>query len=254
MNAPMLECASVSIRYGSRAPVVDEVSFRLHAGRTLGILGESGCGKSTVAKALMGLVPIASGTMRLSGIDVTRMNARRRLEVGVGCQLVFQDPQSSLDPRMKVRDLIVEPLVVAGCSTKGVAERLLDQVGLPSDALGRRPHEFSGGQRQRIAIARALAAQPKVLVLDEPTSALDISVQAQILNLLLDLQRERGLAYLFISHDIAVIRHVSDDVAVMRAGRILEQGRCDALLDAPGHDYTRALIRASLSDRVPHFV
>ncbi len=255
MNVPVLECVDVAVRYGARRPpVVDGVSLAVSAGRTLGIVGESGCGKSTLARAIMGIVPLASGAMRFCGVDITTMGARQRLRSGVACQLVFQDPQSSLDPRMRVRDLIVEPLVIASGPVAGVAERLVEQVGLPVDALTRRPHEFSGGQRQRIAIARALACGPKLLVLDEPTSALDVSVQAQILNLLLDLQHEYRLAYLFISHDLAVIRHMSDEVAVMQGGRIVEHGASVATLDAPRHDYTRTLVHSSLSGRAMHDV
>jgi ABC-type glutathione transport system ATPase component len=248
MTTPLLALNQVSVRYASRrSAAVDGVTLSIAAGRTLGIVGESGCGKSTLAKAVMGLVPVSAGSMHFQGQDITRMTPRRRLQAGIALQIVFQDPQSSLDPRMRVRDLITEPLLIAGRTTVGVAEGLADQVGLPRDALGSRPHEFSGGQRQRIAIARALAAGPQLLVLDEPTSALDLSVQAQILNLLLDLQREHGFGYLFISHDMAVVRHLADDVAVMFRGRVVEQGVAAEVLDAPRHEYTQELMRSALS-------
>jgi ABC-type glutathione transport system ATPase component len=248
MTTPLLALDQVSVRYASRrSAAVDGVTLSIAAGRTLGIVGESGCGKSTLAKAVMGLVPVSAGSMHFQGQDITRMTPRRRLQAGIALQIVFQDPQSSLDPRMRVRDLITEPLLIAGRTTVGVAEGLADQVGLPRDALGSRPHEFSGGQRQRIAIARALAAGPQLLVLDEPTSALDLSVQAQILNLLLDLQREHGFGYLFISHDMAVVRHLADDVAVMFRGRVVEQGVAAEVLDAPRHEYTQELMRSALS-------
>jgi ABC-type glutathione transport system ATPase component len=223
------------------------VSFSVAAGRTLAVVGESGCGKSTLAKAVMALVPIHAGRLLFEGHDITRLSPRARLQAGIAMQIVFQDPQSSLDPRMRVRDLIIEPLRIAGGATAGVAELLADQVGLPRDALASRPHEFSGGQRQRIAIARALAARPRLLVLDEPTSALDLSVQAQILNLVLDLQREHGFAYLFISHDMAVVRHLADTVAVMFRGQVVEQGAAAEVLDAPRHAYTQELMHSALS-------
>lgn len=248
MTAPLLALDKVSVRYASRrVAAVEDVSISIEAGRTLGIVGESGCGKSTLAKAVMGLVPVGAGSLHFLGQDITRMTPRRRLQARIGMQIVFQDPQSSLDPRMRVRDLITEPLVIAGRPSAGVAERLADQVALPQDALGSLPHEFSGGQRQRIAIARALAAGPQLLVLDEPTSALDLSVQAQILNLLMDLQREHGFGYLFISHDMAVVRHLADDVAVMFRGRIVEQGAAADVLDAPRHVYSQELMRSAMS-------
>ena len=248
MTAPLLAIDGLSVRYPGRTePTVKQVSLQVDSGRTVGVVGESGCGKSTLAKAVLGLAPISAGTLHLGGRDITRLGPRQRLAAGLAMQIVFQDPQSSLDPRMRVRDLITEPLVIAGRPSAGVAESLADQVGLPRDALGSRPHEFSGGQRQRIAIARALAAGPQLLVLDEPTSALDLSVQAQILNLLMDLQREHGFGYLFISHDMAVVRHLADDVAVMFRGRIVEQGSAAEVLDAPRHVYSQELMRSAMS-------
>jgi peptide/nickel transport system ATP-binding protein len=251
MSSPLLELDGVAVRYAScSTSAIEGVSLAIEPGRTLGVVGESGCGKSTLAKAVMGLVPVTAGSLRFDGTDITRMTPRQRLRAGIAMQIVFQDPQSSLDPRMPVRELINEPLHIAGLSKAGVAEALADQVGLPREALASRPHEFSGGQRQRIAIARALAARPRLLVLDEPTSALDLSVQAQILNLVLDLQREHGFAYLFISHDMAVVRHLADTVAVMHRGKVVEQGTATAVLDAPRHAYTQELMHSALSGEV----
>jgi ABC-type glutathione transport system ATPase component len=248
MTPPLLEVDAVSVRHRARtAPTVSEVSLSIAPGRTLGIVGESGCGKSTLARALLGLLPIHAGTLRWQGRDITRLRPRQRLRAGVGMQIVFQDPNGSLDPRPNAHDLIVEPLVIAGRPTAGVAQALAERVGLPADALSRRAHQFSGGQRQRIAIARALASAPQLVILDEPTSALDLSVQAQILNLLLELQREQQLAYLFISHDLAVVRHMADDVAVMQRGRVVEYGPAAQVLHAPRHAYTAELLASSLS-------
>jgi ABC-type glutathione transport system ATPase component len=248
LTHPLLKLDQVSVRYASRkSAAVSNVSLSINSGQTLGLVGESGCGKSTLAKAIVGLVPFSAGSLFFEGQDITRMTPRVRLQAGIDMQIVFQDPQSSLDPRMSVRKLITEPLLIAGRSTTGVAESMADQVGLPRDALASRSHEFSGGQRQRIAIARALAASPRLLVLDEPTSALDLSVQAQILNLLTDLQREHGFGYLFISHDMAVVRHLADDVAVMFRGEVVEQGAAADVLDRPRHEYTQELIRSAMS-------
>jgi ABC-type glutathione transport system ATPase component len=243
MNAPLLKLENVSIRHADRRlDAVRDVSLEVAAGSTLGIVGESGCGKSTLAKCLAGLLPARTGAIFWNGRDVTRQSPRQRLDSGVAIQIVFQDPQSSLNPRLSIRDVIVEPLRVAGLPTEGVAERLSERVGLPGDALNRRPHEFSGGQRQRVAIARALAGQPSLILLDEPTSALDLSVQAQILNLLLELQAERNLAYVFISHDLAVVHHIATDVAVMKEGLIVEQRDCESVFRDPTHAYTRELV------------
>jgi len=248
MSPPLLELEGVAVRYTSRrTSAIEGVSLRIEPGQTLGVVGESGCGKSTLAKAVMGLAPVIAGSLRFDGRDITRLAPRQRLREGIAMQIVFQDPQSSLDPRMRVHELINEPLRIAGLPTAGVAEALAEQVGLPRDALASRAHEFSGGQRQRIAIARALAARPRLLVLDEPTSALDLSVQAQILNLVLDLQREHAFAYLFISHDMAVVRHLADAVAVMFRGQVVEQGSAAEVLDAPRHAYTQELMRSALS-------
>ena len=226
---------------------VDCVSFTLHAGETLGLVGETGSGKSTLGRLVLRLVEPTAGRIWLDGEDLTglsnRQMRRRRREV----QMVFQDPYGSLDPRMKVGALVAEPMVVHGTWRGDGRDRVLEvihKVGLQEDHLDRYPHEFSGGQRQRIGIARAMALKPRVLVLDEPVSALDVSIQAQIINLLRDLQQESGMGFLFIAHDLAVVRHVSDRVAVMYLGRIVEIGPRDAIYRAPAHPYTLSLLSA----------
>ncbi len=228
---------------------VDGVSFELAAGRTLALVGESGCGKTTTGKAILQLVAATSGRVVLEGKEISGMTRSELRPFRSAMQIVFQDPYSSLNPRMRVADLLMEGMRSLGVGA-GDAERaarlddLLAQVGLPPESLSRYPHEFSGGQRQRIAIARALAVEPKLIVCDEPTSALDVSVQAQILNLLRALQKRLGIAYLFITHNIAVVDYLAHEVAVMREGRIVEQGTTDQVLRSPKHEYTRTLLAA----------
>ncbi|MDO9313471.1 MAG: ATP-binding cassette domain-containing protein [Burkholderiaceae bacterium] len=229
---------------------VDDISFEIERGQTLALVGESGCGKSTVARLLVGLQTPTAGSTHFDGVDLSNTPAsdrpsalRRRV------QMIFQDPYASLNPRWKVADIIGEPLVehrlVFGRrELRDRVDELLTSVGLSVDDAGKLPHQFSGGQRQRISIARALATNPDFLVCDEPTSALDVSVQAQVLNLMQDLQRRRGLTYLFISHNLAVVRHVSDWVGVMYLGRIVELAGCNALFSKPVHPYTRMLLDA----------
>ena len=220
---------------------VDDVSFSIPAGETLGLVGESGCGKSTLGRVLVGLTAPSGGRILLDGQPlrpVRTRDERRRI------QMVFQDPYSSLDPRMTIHDVVAEPLRINGGYTRSRVEELLAQVGIAADAGSRLPAQFSGGQRQRIAIARALALDPQVLILDEAVSALDVSIQAQIINLLRDLQRRLGLTYLFISHDLSVVRHISQRVAVMYLGRIVEIGTRTEVLDRPAHPYTQALLSA----------
>lgn len=226
---------------------VDRVSFDIAAGETLGLVGESGSGKSTTGRMLIGLIPVTSGRITLFDEDVTGPDAKSRLaSVRHRMQFVFQDPNGSLNPRMRVRDAIAEPLdIKGGTSRRERADRvgeLLDMVGLPAASADRYPHEFSGGQRQRIGIARALALRPEFIVCDEPVSALDVSMQAQVVNLLLDLQERFGLGYLFIAHDLAVVRNMSHMVAVMYAGAIVEIARRRDLYTAPQHPYTQALL------------
>ena len=228
---------------------VDGISFEVRRGEVLGPVGESGSGKSTLSRAIMQLVPVTAGTVLVSGRDLTAASADEIKAARRDLQMVFQDPFASLNPRMRVFDILEEGLQALlpeldATQRRARIERLTDQVGLRRDALERWPHEFSGGQRQRIAIARALAVAPRLIVCDEPTSALDVSVQAQILNLLRELQRELGVSYLFITHNIGVVEYIADHVAVMRAGRIEEQGDCASVLERPRNDYTRSLLAA----------
>ena len=228
---------------------VDGVSMAISAGRTLALVGESGCGKTTVGKALLQLIKPTDGSVKLGGGELVGMTPKRLRAARRHMQMVFQDPFASLNPRMRVGEIIAEGMTVLTLKVDANAQReavaaLLKQVGLPDEAAGRYPHEFSGGQRQRIAIARALAVQPELLICDEPTSALDVSVQAQILNLLKSLQEELGVAYLFITHNFAVVEYLAHDVAVMYLGRIVEQGRAEEVLRSPKHPYTQALLSA----------
>ncbi|MBR5888798.1 MAG: ABC transporter ATP-binding protein [Akkermansia sp.] len=227
---------------------VDDVTLHIKRGETLGLVGESGCGKSTIGRCIVRLLEPTAGTIHLLGKNITHRSQWRMRKLRRRVQMVFQDPAGSLNPRMTVRHLIAEPLEIHSMGTRASRKRrvaeLLDLVGLPSTALEKFPHEFSGGQKQRIGIARALAMDPKLLVLDEPVSALDVSVQSQVLNLLLTLQQELNLSYLFISHDLSVVRHISDRVAVMYMGKIVEMADADILYDHPAHAYTRALLSA----------
>ena len=228
---------------------VDDVTFKLLPGETLGIVGESGCGKSTLARGILGLVPVSEGSVRLSGDELTELpaktlHARRRY-----MQIVFQDPLASLDPRMTVLEIIAEPLQVyhpelSKKQRRQRVQQMMQRVGLLPNQVNRYPHEFSGGQAQRIGIARALILEPKLLICDEPVSALDVSIQAQIINLLMTLQKDMGLSMLFIAHDLSVVKHISHRVMVMYLGRVVEIASRDALYEKPMHPYTQALIKA----------
>ena len=257
--APLLVLSGLQVYFPVRRGVfkrtighvraVDGVDLRINRGRTLALVGESGCGKTTVGKSILQLLHVTSGSVRFAGEELTRLRGRALRRRRADFQIIFQDPASSMNPRMLVEDIIAEGLVVQKIGADRGARRrivteMLEQVGLSASALKRYPHEFSGGQRQRIAIARALVLRPKLVVCDEPTSALDVSVQAQILNLLADLQREMGLAYLFITHNLSVVAYLADEIAVMYLGRIVEQGSVGEVMSAPSHPYTEALLSA----------
>jgi ABC-type glutathione transport system ATPase component len=241
---------SLRVSFGSgrrRVDAVRGVSFEIAPGEALGLVGESGSGKTTVGRAILRLVPASGGRVLYRGVDLFGLSRREVKAFRREAQIVFQDPGGALDPRMRVGDSVAEPLVVHGvCRTRAErrarAAALVERCGLEATCLDRFPHEFSGGQRQRLVIARALTLGPRLLVCDEPTSALDVSVQARILNLLSDLRRDLGLAMLFISHDLAVVRHVCDRVAIMRAGEIVESGSSERIVRAPETAYARELL------------
>jgi len=249
---PLLELRAITCAYGPKR-AVDTVSLALHPGESLGIVGESGSGKTTILRLLLRLVPATSGDILLDGAPITNLPERKLRSLRRAVQVVFQNPHAALDPRCTIAASVAEPLRLVGSLTSRklrdrVAE-LLDDVGLGAQFLARYPHELSGGQKQRVCIARALAPNPRALLLDEPTSALDVSVQAQIIELLVRLRAAHGLAYLFVSHNLAVVRLLCGRVAVMRDGRLIEQGAAADVLTHPTHDYTRALLASVLPPR-----
>ena len=259
-RAPLLEATGLTKHFPVRRGMlgwstalvraVDSISFRIDRGTTLGLVGESGCGKTTTSKLVLGLERPTAGAILFEGADVTGLDRAARRHYRRSIQAVFQDPYASLDPRMRVGAIIAEPLVInertSAAARRRRVQELLDLVGLPERSADLFPHEFSGGQRQRIAVARALALSPRLVVLDEPVSALDVSIRAQILNLLRDLQKRLDVAYLFIAHDLAAVAHMSHTIAVMYLGQIVEWGEADAVALAPRHPYTQALFAAAL--------
>ena len=252
MSEPLLKAEEVSVTYGrgKRAnEVLKKVSVEVAAGETLGLVGESGSGKTTLGLALLGLVGTSHGKLTFNGEDITKLNPKGRRRIAADLQVVFQDPYTSLNPSMTVRNILTEPLIAQGMKKKeasGKVRDLLDRVAMPVNSLDRFSREFSGGQRQRIAIARALALDPKLIVCDEPVSALDLSTQLKVLDLFIELQEVTGVSYLFISHDLSVVRHVSHRVAVMYRGEIVETGPAVQVFEDPQHPYTRRLWAANL--------
>ena len=254
-EAPLLEVADLKKHFPIRSGIVfqrqigavkavDGVSFNVRRGETLALVGESGCGKSTTARTVLRLLEPTAGKITFEGEDITGVGPRRLRRLRREMQIVFQDPYASLNPRQTVRATLREPFRIHGLPEEGKVDQLLERVGLAPEHASRYPHEFSGGQRQRVGIARAISLNPKLVICDEPVSALDVSIQAQVINLLEDLQHELGLTYLFIAHDLSVVRHIATNVAVMYLGTIVEMADRDTLFEKPSHPYTQALISA----------
>lgn len=250
-HRPLLTAENVVVEYGTRRHpnrVLHEVSLEVGAGECVGLVGESGSGKSTLGKAILGLVPVTSGTITFDGQDITHLKRRERRALAADIQVVFQDPYGSLNPMLTIGEILTEPLSTAGIGTsdarRAVGE-MLDRVSLPANVLDRYPSEFSGGQRQRIAIARALVRKPRLIICDEPVSALDLTTQATVLELLIELQRDTGVSYLFVSHDLGVVRSICHRVAVMYRGNLVEVGESEEITRAPEHPYSQRLLAAS---------
>jgi len=254
MSEPLVE--AVNLKKYFKTPkgllhAVENVNFKLYEGKTLGVVGESGCGKSTLGRTVLRLHQATDGQVFFKGEDILKYKKREMHKVQLNMQMIFQDPYSSLDPRMSVRSLISEPLEVIGNTknlshheVKAKVENIMELCGLPLDHANLYPHELDGGLRQRVGLARAMILEPKFIVCDEPVSALDVSIQAQILNLLMDLQDEKGLSYMFITHDLAVVKHISDEIMVMYMGQVIEYAKTEDLFRNPVHPYTRALLNA----------
>jgi ABC-type glutathione transport system ATPase component len=251
---PLLTATDVVVEYPSKGfrakpfRALHGVSISIDPGKTLGLVGESGSGKTTLGRAMLGLAPVTGGAITFDGQDITHASRRQRRALSRDIQVVFQDPYTSLNPALEVGEILAEPLAVQGVGpreARGRIRDLLDRVGLPQDAVHRLPREFSGGQRQRVAIARALALSPRLIVCDEPVSALDLTTQARVLDLFLEIQQDTGVSYLFVSHDLDVVRHISHDVAVMYQGEIVEQGPAEHVTRTPDHPYTQRLLLAS---------
>ncbi|MEU9350631.1 ATP-binding cassette domain-containing protein [Streptomyces griseoloalbus] len=254
MTGPLLDVSELRVTYPGRGfrarphEVLHGVSLSVREGETLGLVGESGSGKTTIGRAVLGLAKPSGGRILFRDQDITHIPAKVRRSMARDIQVVFQDPYTSLNPSLTIGDILSEPLVVQGSSVTDARARvleLLDQVGLPADAAARLPREFSGGQRQRVAIARALAPRPRLIVCDEPVSALDLSTQTRVLDLFIDIQRRTGVAYLFVSHDLAVIRHISHRVTVLYRGAVVETGPADRITASPEHPYTQDLLLAA---------
>ncbi|MEV7135513.1 ATP-binding cassette domain-containing protein [Arthrobacter sp. NPDC093128] len=254
MTTPLLDVTDLRVAFAGRGfraktiEVLHGVSLSIGEGETLGVVGESGSGKTTIGRAVLGLVKPSGGSIRFQGADITHASPKDRRTLSKDIQVVFQDPYTSLNPSLTIGDTLSEPLVVQGATASDARARvqmLLDQVGLPRDAAERLPREFSGGQRQRVAIARALAPKPKLIVCDEPVSALDLSTQARVMDLFIDIQLSTSVAYLFVSHDLAVVRHISHRVSVVYKGDIVETGSADKVTSTPEHPYTQKLLLAA---------
>ena len=250
--SPLLEVKNLKKYFNTPAGTlhaVDGVNFQIEKGETLGVVGESGCGKSTLGRVILHLLDSTDGQIFFEGEDITKARGKKMSHLRGDMQIVFQDPYASLDPRKTVSQIIAEPLIIQGKLSKAEIEqkvsRMLDTVGLAKRVANSYPHELDGGRRQRIGIARALALDPEFIVCDEPVSALDVSIQAQVLNLLMDLQEERGLTYMFVTHNLSVVKHISDEIAVMYLGQCVEQCSSDELFENPLHPYTKALLSAS---------
>ncbi len=253
-SAPLLAVDQLIVEYPSKKfrakpfRALTDINITIGRGETLGLVGESGSGKTTLGRAILGLAPVTGGKISFDGKDISRATRKDRRVLSRDLQVVFQDPYTSLNPALEIGDILAEPLGVQGMDAAAAKKRvreLLDQVGLPADAINRLPREFSGGQRQRVAIARALALSPKLIVCDEPVSALDLSTQARVLDLFLQIQKDTGVSYLFVSHDLDVVRHISHRVAVMYHGEIVEQGPAGVVTTDPDHPYTQRLLLAS---------